>query len=105
MGDTTTAAGRMMMQMVGAFAEFEWAMLKERTHAGLEAARKARPDRRPPSEVKASPTAGNCPARDQGQQDRSRRGPSVRCPPGHYLPAAPARLNRALIPVLRSVAP
>src|ERR1700680_4898016 len=38
--DTTTPAGRMMMQMVGAFAEFERAMLKERTYAGLEAARK-----------------------------------------------------------------
>src|SRR5271155_1087160 len=38
--DTTTPAGRMMMQMVGAFAEFERAMLKERTHAGLDAARK-----------------------------------------------------------------
>ena len=38
--DTTTPAGRMMMQMVGAFAEFERAMRKERTHAGLEAARK-----------------------------------------------------------------
>ena len=37
--DTTTAAGRMMMQMVGAFAEFERAMLRERTRAGLEAAR------------------------------------------------------------------
>src|SRR5579859_2436891 len=38
--DTTTPAGRMMMRMVGAFAEFERAMLKERTKAGLEAARK-----------------------------------------------------------------
>ena len=37
--DTTTPAGRMMMQMVGAFAEFERAMLRERTQAGLEAAR------------------------------------------------------------------
>lgn len=37
--DTTTPGGRMMMQMVGAFAEFERAMLKERTKAGLEAAR------------------------------------------------------------------
>jgi DNA invertase Pin-like site-specific DNA recombinase len=37
--DTTTAAGRMMMQMVGAFAEFERAMLRERTRAGLDAAR------------------------------------------------------------------
>jgi DNA invertase Pin-like site-specific DNA recombinase len=38
--DTTTAAGRMMMQMVGSFAEFERAMLKERTTIGLMAARK-----------------------------------------------------------------
>ena len=37
--DTTTPAGRMMMQMVGTFAEFERAMLKERTKAGLDAAR------------------------------------------------------------------
>jgi DNA invertase Pin-like site-specific DNA recombinase len=38
--DTTTAPGRMMMQMIGAFAEFERAMLRERTKAGLDAARK-----------------------------------------------------------------
>jgi DNA invertase Pin-like site-specific DNA recombinase len=33
--DTTTAAGRMMMQMVGSFAEFERAMIRERTTTGL----------------------------------------------------------------------
>src|SRR2546426_4069545 len=38
--DTTTPAGRMMMQMVGAFAEFERAMLRERTKAGLNSARR-----------------------------------------------------------------
>ena len=38
--DTTTAAGRMLMQMLGAFAEFERAMIQERTRAGLEAAKK-----------------------------------------------------------------
>lgn len=37
--DTTGPAGRMMMQMLGAFAEFERAMIRERTRAGLEAAR------------------------------------------------------------------
>ena len=37
--DTTTPAGRMMMQMVGAFAEFEREMIRERTRAGLVAAR------------------------------------------------------------------
>ncbi|MEQ4598362.1 MAG: recombinase family protein [Methylobacteriaceae bacterium] len=37
--DTTTAAGRMMMQMIGSFAEFERAMIRERTSAGLAQAR------------------------------------------------------------------
>lgn len=37
--DTGSAAGRMMMQMVGSFAEFEREMLRERTRAGLAAAR------------------------------------------------------------------
>jgi DNA invertase Pin-like site-specific DNA recombinase len=37
--DTTTAAGRMMMQMIGSFAEFERAMIRERTSAGIAAAR------------------------------------------------------------------
>ena len=37
--DTTTPAGRMMMQMVGAFAEFERAMIRERTLAGLKEAK------------------------------------------------------------------
>ena len=46
--DTTTPAGRMMMQMVGSFAEFERAMLKDRTLAGLAAARKEGRIGRPP---------------------------------------------------------
>jgi DNA invertase Pin-like site-specific DNA recombinase len=37
--DTTTPAGRMMMQMVGSFAEFERAMIRERTSAGRAQAR------------------------------------------------------------------
>ena len=37
--DTTGPAGRMMMQMLGAFAEFERAMIRERTRAGLAVAR------------------------------------------------------------------
>ncbi len=37
--DTTVPAGRMMMQMVGSFAEFERAMIRERTSAGLAQAR------------------------------------------------------------------
>ena len=37
--DTTTSAGRMLMQMVGSFAEFERAMIRERTVAGMATAR------------------------------------------------------------------
>lgn len=37
--DTTTPAGRMMLQMAGAFAEFEREMVRERTRVGLETAR------------------------------------------------------------------
>lgn len=37
--DTTTPAGRMFLHMCGAFAEFERAMIRERTSAGLAAAR------------------------------------------------------------------
>ena len=38
--DTTTSAGKMMIQMVGVFAEFERNILKERTRKGLEYAKK-----------------------------------------------------------------
>ena len=37
--DTTTPAGLMMMQMLGCFAEFERAMIRQRTKAGLKTAR------------------------------------------------------------------
>jgi DNA invertase Pin-like site-specific DNA recombinase len=37
--DTATPAGTMLMQMVGAFAEFERSMIVERTQAGLKRAR------------------------------------------------------------------
>ncbi len=37
--DTSTPAGRMMMQMVGAFAEFERGIIRERSIAGQQAAR------------------------------------------------------------------
>ncbi|QAY80502.1 recombinase family protein (plasmid) [Sphingosinicella sp. BN140058] len=37
--DTTSAQGKLMMQMLGAFAEFERTLIRERTKAGLEVAR------------------------------------------------------------------
>ena len=38
--ETSSPGGRMMMQIVGAFAEFEREMLRERTRNGLDLARK-----------------------------------------------------------------
>ncbi len=37
--DTTSPAGRMLMQMLGSVAEFEREMIRERTRAGLQTAR------------------------------------------------------------------
>ncbi|MDD3651197.1 recombinase family protein [Immundisolibacter sp.] len=37
--DTTTPAGKALFQMMGVFAEFERAMIRERVHAGLNRAR------------------------------------------------------------------
>lgn len=37
--DSGTADGRLMLQVVGAMAEFERSLIKERTKAGLEAAK------------------------------------------------------------------
>src|SRR3546814_19461401 len=67
--DTTTAAGRMMMQMVGSFAEFERAMIRDRTSAGLVQARAearigGRPRKlgdKPRREIAASVTSGRKP--------------------------------------------
>lgn len=38
--DTTTPTGRVMWQMIGAFAEWERSMISERTQAGLKEARR-----------------------------------------------------------------
>jgi DNA invertase Pin-like site-specific DNA recombinase len=52
--DTTSPAGRMMMQIVGSFTKFERAMLRERTRSGLLVAREeGRIGGRPP---KLTPT-------------------------------------------------
>ena len=46
--DTTTSGGRPIFHVFGALAEFERDLIRERTLAGLQAARPARPRRRPP---------------------------------------------------------
>lgn len=59
--DTTTSTGRLMFSMLGAVAEFERDLLRERTRAGLAAAR--RRGRHP----------GRPPALDRRGLDRARR--------------------------------
>jgi DNA invertase Pin-like site-specific DNA recombinase len=57
--DTTTPVGRMIFQIIGAFAEFERALIKERVTAGIQAAMKrgsrfgAKPKMTPEQEAKA----------------------------------------------------
>jgi DNA invertase Pin-like site-specific DNA recombinase len=70
--DTTTPAGRMLMQMLGSFAEYERAMVKERTAAGLAAARARAvsaaggPSLRP----RSAPTSSRMSCRDAGPRRR-----------------------------------
>ena len=45
--DTTTPGGTLIFHMFGALAEFERSLIRERTQAGLAAARASRPQRRP----------------------------------------------------------
>jgi len=48
--DTTSAGGRLVFHMFGAMAEFERSIIRERTRAGLDAARaRGRVGGRPPS--------------------------------------------------------
>jgi len=57
--DTTTAGGRLVFQIFGALAEFERALIRERTRAGLDVARAlgrkgGRPSKLKPSDLKAA---------------------------------------------------
>ncbi|PYE51961.1 recombinase family protein [Deinococcus yavapaiensis] len=74
--DTTTPAGRMFAQMVGAFAEYERAMIRERTKAGLAVARAE------------GRVGGRRPKLTPHQQREIVRGIAE----GRYTPAAAARL-------------
>jgi len=57
--DTTTAQGRLVFHMFGALAEFERSLIRERTQAGLVAARRAgRTGGRPPKLTDANPDIG-----------------------------------------------
>src|ERR1051325_5559869 len=85
--DTTTPAGRMMMQMVGAFAEFERSMLRERTKAGLDAARQTGRigAGRAPPEAFASTTGRDQTYGVQGRQNCRGCCPAIQNSSGHRL--------------------
>src|SRR5260370_15782086 len=55
--DTTTAQGRLVFHMFGALAEFERSLIRERTQAGLAAARRAGRTRWPPPKLTHHDTA------------------------------------------------
>src|SRR3546814_12716472 len=79
--DTTTAAGRMMMQMVGSFAEFERAMTRERTSAGLAQARaegRIGGRRRTPADTQSRGIAASAPlCRTSGERQIAVSGKQV----------------------------
>ena len=62
--DTSTPAGRIMIQIVGSFAEFERAMLRERTKIGLATVRLDGP------QINATETTRDCLARHIGAENR-----------------------------------
>ena len=92
--DTTTAQGRLVFHMFGALAEFERSLIRERTQAGLAAARRAgRTGGRPPKldrrRHRGRPGAAG--------QSRHRRHPNrapARRVPGDALSVHPGRTNR-----------
>jgi DNA invertase Pin-like site-specific DNA recombinase len=65
--DTTTAAGRLTLHIFAALAEFEHALIVERTRAGLEAARARGRHRGRPSTVSAQKLAATRALRDAGE--------------------------------------
>ncbi|WP_245761043.1 recombinase family protein [Saccharopolyspora shandongensis] len=89
--DTSTAIGHMFFQILGVIAEFEHALMSERTMDGLAAAR-ARPDRRPESQTR--PPASRTGTADVRRERRERQAHThrpadrrrVRRHPPHHLP-------------------
>jgi DNA invertase Pin-like site-specific DNA recombinase len=93
--DTTTAGGRLVFQIFGALAEFERQVIRERTMAGLAAARaRGRKGGRPPS----------LSAKDLGAAKALLRDPEITViEVARRLGVAPATLYRHL-PRARSIA-
>jgi hypothetical protein len=84
--DTTTAPGRMMTQMVGAFAEFERAILRERTKTGLDAARK---QGRIASKTQTQSTRWNSDDGNHGDQNCCWRREAFQCSSSYEMTGSP----------------
>ena len=82
--DTSTAVGRMFFRILGAIAEFEHALMSERTSDGLEAARaRGRTGGQ-------KPKLGVRQARLAREMSRPGSSPSPRSPPSSASPAPPS---------------
>jgi DNA invertase Pin-like site-specific DNA recombinase len=95
--NTTTPAGRMLMQMLGSFAEYERAMVRERTAAGLAA---ARAEGRVGGRRRTLTTQQRADIIDNVLAGRRTAAQMARCTPsasprsrGSWLPAGPSRRN------------
>jgi DNA invertase Pin-like site-specific DNA recombinase len=74
--DTTTAQGRLVFHMFGALAEFERSLIRERTQAGLAAARRAgRTGGRPPKLTDDDIEASKAMLRTRHRRDADRAPP------------------------------
>jgi DNA invertase Pin-like site-specific DNA recombinase len=80
--DTTTPAGRMMLHIVGSFAEYERAMLHERTRSGLALARQNGRVGGSASEVDARLTAETRSSRISRDENGRRGRAAFRCASG-----------------------
>ena len=95
--DTTTAQGRLMFNLFASLAEFERDLIRERTKAGLTAARALGPAGRPaqgPFEGSPFQSPGGEDALPAAGQNRGRNWPTARRRARHHLPL-PRPLRRA----------
>lgn len=101
--DTTTPAGRMMMQMVGHLCRVRARDAERANPPGSGCCPQTGADRRPPPKADGSSARRDSPVGSVRQEDRSRRGQALQCAPGDHLPNSEAvedLLNQFSVPLL-----
>jgi hypothetical protein len=100
--DTTTAQGRLVFHMFGALAEFERSLIRERTQAGLAAARRlGRKGGRPPKLTQDDLEAARALlANPESASPKSRI--ALECPPRPFI-ATFLRLEPPMLPALDTI--